>query len=353
MCIRDRRGKAGRNWVDYHAHHIQKWDNRHNLVWIDLEYTMEPIATGEYMNWFRQITVVYLTKPGVHAEEGFLETASSHNFAVETLHNIRHFISCQDMTEHPALVTISRMVEDGLQISVEAELMDYRPSQRSALDMEMTVRQKGKRRTKKKTACGESSSSRMDAQLVDDSDDDFVDPPPPRSTVRGRQSVSHTGGTGEDIGLSDVHASPPRSSVQDDFFWVDLENVVLRAYHIPFILIMKMVFSPGDSLFFTDEGGDDVGSAAELIIRLHPTNTTLKPSTCAAGARLPGAFATLQRQLAIAIHPYFVNYLIASARSDLNKKELWWIHAIYVIQIKITMKLIICTVHRIEHFDRF
>ncbi|XP_042065311.1 glutathione S-transferase T3-like [Salvia splendens] len=47
---------------------------------------------------------------------------------------------------------------------------------------------------------GESSSSRMDAHLVDDSDEDFVPPPPPRSEVRGRHSVSHTGGTGEDIG---------------------------------------------------------------------------------------------------------------------------------------------------------
>ncbi|XP_041990526.1 uncharacterized protein LOC121741690 isoform X2 [Salvia splendens] len=219
----DRRGKSGRNWVDYHAHHIQEWDNRHDLVWTDVEYTMEPVATDEYMNWFRQITVVYLTKPGVHAEEGFHETASSHNFAMETFHNIRHFLSGQDMTEHPALETISRMVEDGLQISGEAELMDYCPSQRSAMDMDVPVRQKGKRRTKKKTACDESSS-----QFVNASDDDFVDPPPPRSAVRGLHSVSHTGGTGEDIGLSDVHASPPRSSVRDDFFGVDIENAVVE-----------------------------------------------------------------------------------------------------------------------------
>ncbi|XP_042016281.1 triacylglycerol lipase OBL1-like [Salvia splendens] len=63
-------------------------------------------------------------------------------------------------------------------ISREAELMDYRPSQRSAMDMDVPMRQKGKRRTNKKTACRESSS-----QFVYDSDDDFVDPPPPRSVV--------------------------------------------------------------------------------------------------------------------------------------------------------------------------
>ncbi|XP_042054478.1 uncharacterized protein LOC121799203 [Salvia splendens] len=184
---------------------------------------MEPVATDEYMNWFRQITVVYLTKPGVHLEEGIHETASSHNFAVETLHNIRHFLSGQDMTEHPALETISRMVDDGLQISGEADVMDYRPSQRSAMDMDVPVRQKGKRRTKKKTASGESSS-----QVVYASDDDFMDPPPPRSAIRGCHSVSHTSGTREDIGLSDAHAFLPRSSVRDDFFGVDLENAVVQ-----------------------------------------------------------------------------------------------------------------------------
>ncbi|XP_042060474.1 uncharacterized protein LOC121804840 [Salvia splendens] len=115
------------------------------------------------------------------------------------------------------------MIEEGLRISGEAERMDYRPSQRSAMDVDVPVRQKAKRRTKKKTACGESSS-----QPVHRSDDDFVEPPPPRSAVRGRHSVSHTGGTGEDIGLSDVPTSPPRSSVQDDFFGVDLENAVVQ-----------------------------------------------------------------------------------------------------------------------------
>ncbi|XP_042025149.1 uncharacterized protein LOC121772203 [Salvia splendens] len=219
----DRRGKAGRNWVDWHANYIQEWDNMHFLVWTDLEYSDEPVATEEYMDWFRQITVVYLTKPGVHAEQGFHETASSHRFAVETLHNVRHFLSGQDTTEHPALGTISRMIEEGLRISGEAERMDYRPSQRSAMDVDVPVRQKAKRRTKKKTACGESSS-----QPVHRSDDDFVEPPPPRSAVRGRHSVSHTGGTGDDIGLSDVPTSPPRSSVQDDFFGVDLENAVVQ-----------------------------------------------------------------------------------------------------------------------------
>ncbi|XP_042003895.1 serine/threonine-protein phosphatase 7 long form homolog [Salvia splendens] len=124
----NRRGKSGRNWVEWHANHIQDWDNRHNMVWTDLEYSMEPIATDEYMDWCRWITVVYLTKPDVHAEEGFHETASSHNYAVETLHKIRHFLSEQDMTGRPDLFTISRMVEDGLQISGEAETMDYRPS---------------------------------------------------------------------------------------------------------------------------------------------------------------------------------------------------------------------------------
>ncbi|XP_042016975.1 uncharacterized protein LOC121765008 [Salvia splendens] len=186
------------------------------MVWTDVEYSMEPISVDEYMDWFRRITVVYLTKPGVHAQEGFHETASSHNYAVETLHKIRHFLSEQDMTGRPDLFTILRMVEDGLQISGEAETMDYRPSQRSELDIDMPVRQKRNRRGKKK-AGGESSSSRMDTQLVDDSDDDFMPPPPPRSAVRGRHSVSHTGGTGEDISLSDVHQSPPRSSMRDDF----------------------------------------------------------------------------------------------------------------------------------------
>ncbi|XP_042016343.1 serine/threonine-protein phosphatase 7 long form homolog [Salvia splendens] len=137
---RDRHGKSGRNWVEYHANHIQDWDNRHNMVWTDLEYSNEPIATDEYIDWFRRITVVYLTKPGVHAQEGFHETASSHSYAVETL---RHFLSGQDMTGRPDLFTISRMVEDGLQISGETEMMDYRPSQRSELDIDMPVRQKG------------------------------------------------------------------------------------------------------------------------------------------------------------------------------------------------------------------
>ncbi|XP_042059576.1 serine/threonine-protein phosphatase 7 long form homolog [Salvia splendens] len=161
----DRRGKSGRNWVEYHANHIQDWDNRHNMVWTDVEYSTEPIATAEYMDWFRRITVVYITKPGVHAQEGFHETTSSHSYAVETLHKIRHFLSGQDMTGQPHLFTISRIVEDGLQIYGEAEMMDYRPSQRSELDIDMPVRQKGKRRGKKKTG-GESSSSRMDAHLV-------------------------------------------------------------------------------------------------------------------------------------------------------------------------------------------
>ncbi|XP_042051458.1 uncharacterized protein LOC121796735 [Salvia splendens] len=223
----DRRGKAGRNWVDWHANYIQEWDNRHFLVWTDLEYSDEPVATEEYMDWFRQIIVVYLTKPGVHAEQGFHETASSHRFAVETLHNVHHFLSGQDTTEHPALGTISRMIEEGLRISGEAERMDYRPSQRSAMDVDVPVRQKAKRRTKKKTACGESSS-----QPVHRSDDDFVEPPPPRSAVRGRHSVSHTVGTGDDIGLSDVPTSPTRSSVQDDFFGVDLENALTGLVNI-------------------------------------------------------------------------------------------------------------------------
>ncbi|XP_042034046.1 uncharacterized protein LOC121780527 [Salvia splendens] len=172
------------------------------------------------MNWFRQITVVYLTKPGVHAQEGFHETASSHNFTVETLHNIRHFLSARATTGHfcPDMVTISRMVEEGLQISGEPQLMDYPPSQRSAMDVDVPIRQKAKRRTKQKTARGESSS-----QFVHNSDDDFVEPPPPSSALRGRYSISHTGGTGEDIGVSDVPASPPRSSVQED-----LENAVVE-----------------------------------------------------------------------------------------------------------------------------
>ncbi|XP_042018486.1 uncharacterized protein LOC121766302 [Salvia splendens] len=127
------------------------------------------------------------------------------------------------MSGRPDLFTISRMVEDGLQICGEAETMDHRPSQRSELDLDMPVRQKAKRRGKKKVG-GESSSSRMDTQLVDDSDDDFVAPPPPRSAVRGRHSVSHTGGTGEDFGLSDQQ-SPPRSSARDD---IDLENAVVE-----------------------------------------------------------------------------------------------------------------------------
>ncbi|XP_042001842.1 serine/threonine-protein phosphatase 7 long form homolog [Salvia splendens] len=222
----DRRGKAGRNWVEWHAKHIQDWHNRHDTVYVDLEYSFEPVATDEYMDWFRRITVVYLTKPGVHAPEGFHETAASHHYAVDTLHKIRHFLREQDMSGRPDLFTISRMVEHGLQICGEAETMDYRPSQRSEMDIEVPVRQKAKRRGKKKVG-GQSSSSRMDTQLVDDSDDDFEAPPPPRSAVRGRHSVSHTGGTGEDIGLSDQQ-SPPRSSVRDDFFDVDLENAVVE-----------------------------------------------------------------------------------------------------------------------------
>ncbi|XP_042056537.1 protein MAIN-LIKE 1-like [Salvia splendens] len=141
----DRRGKSGRNWVQWHANYIQEWDNRHFTVWNDLvEDSIEPVATEEYMNWFRQITVVYLTKPGVHAQEGFHETASSHNFTVETLHNIRHFLSARATTGHfcPDMVTISRMVEEGLQISGEPQLMDYPPSQRSAMDVDVPIRQK-------------------------------------------------------------------------------------------------------------------------------------------------------------------------------------------------------------------
>ena len=111
---------------------------------------------------------------------------------METLQRIRHFLSEQDMTARPDLVTVWKMVEDGLKVCGEPEMMDYHPSQRSELDIVMLVRQKGKRRGKKKTACGESSSSMMDAHLVDDSDEDFVPPPPPRSAVRGCHSVSHT-----------------------------------------------------------------------------------------------------------------------------------------------------------------
>ncbi|XP_042059719.1 serine/threonine-protein phosphatase 7 long form homolog [Salvia splendens] len=219
----DRRGKAGRNWVDWHANHLQAWDNMHDTVYVDLEYSMEPIALDEYMDWFRRITVVYITKPDVHAQEGLQQTAASHNYAVETLHRICHYLNQQDMSGHPALYTISRMVEDGLHISGEPEMMDCRPSQRSELDIDMPVRQKGKRRGKKKT--GEESSS---ARMVVYSDDDFMPPPPPSSVVLGRHSVSHTGGTGEDIGLSDVPQSPPRSSVRDDFFGADLQNMVVQ-----------------------------------------------------------------------------------------------------------------------------
>lgn len=149
---------------------------------------------------------------------------------MEKLQQIRHFLSGRDMTSQPDLLTISEMVEDGLQVCGEAEMMECRPSQRSELDIviPVTMRQKGERRGKKKTACGESSSSRMDAHLVDDSDDDFEAPPPPRSAVRGRHSVSHTGGTGEDIGPSDNYRSPPRSSVRDDFFGVDLDNTIVQ-----------------------------------------------------------------------------------------------------------------------------
>ncbi|XP_042065497.1 protein MAIN-LIKE 1-like [Salvia splendens] len=78
----DRRGKSSQNWVEYYANHKQDWDNRHNMVWTDVEYSTKPIATDEYMDWFRRITEVYLTKPGVHAQEGFHETTSSHSYAV-------------------------------------------------------------------------------------------------------------------------------------------------------------------------------------------------------------------------------------------------------------------------------
>ena len=66
------------------------------------------------------------------------------------------------MTYQPDLVTISKMVEDNLQVYGEVRMMDCRPSQRSGLDIVMLVRQKGKQRGKKKTSCRDSSSSRMD-----------------------------------------------------------------------------------------------------------------------------------------------------------------------------------------------
>lgn len=78
----DRRGKSGRDWVTYHHNYIQEWDNRHGLLWSDYDFSNEPVASDEYMNWFRRITVVYLTQPGKHAQEGFHETASSHSYAV-------------------------------------------------------------------------------------------------------------------------------------------------------------------------------------------------------------------------------------------------------------------------------
>ncbi|XP_042019018.1 serine/threonine-protein phosphatase 7 long form homolog [Salvia splendens] len=158
----------------------------------------------------------YVKAPG-HCIETFRDQFSiMHANQVETLHKIRQFLREQDMTGRPDLFTVSRMVEDGLQISGEVETMDCRPSQRSELDIDMPVRQKVKRRGKKNDG-GESSSARMDTQLGDESDGDFMAPPPSRSAVRGRHSVSHTGATGEDIGLSDVHQSPPRSSVRDEF----------------------------------------------------------------------------------------------------------------------------------------
>ncbi|KAL1549594.1 serine/threonine-protein phosphatase 7 long form [Salvia divinorum] len=91
----------------------------------------------------------------------------------------------------------------------------------------MPVRQKEKRHAKKKSSRGESSSSRMDVRLGDDSDEDFANPPPPTSWVRGRHSVSHTGGTGEDIHLDRDFQTSPRSSVRDAFFDVDLETVIV------------------------------------------------------------------------------------------------------------------------------
>lgn len=78
----DRRGKSQWNWESHHHEQIQQCDNRHNLVWTDWDFTNDPNESEAYMNWFRNITVVYLTKPGIHPDEGIHEGASSHHFVV-------------------------------------------------------------------------------------------------------------------------------------------------------------------------------------------------------------------------------------------------------------------------------
>ncbi|KAL1548959.1 hypothetical protein AAHA92_17130 [Salvia divinorum] len=89
------------------------------------------------------------------------------------------------------------MIENGLEICSEAELMDIHPFQR------------------------------RDVLLGDNSDENFIDPPPPTSWVRGCHSVSHTSGTGKDIHLYRDFQTPPRSSVWDAFFYVDLEMAII------------------------------------------------------------------------------------------------------------------------------
>ena len=126
------------------------------------------------------------------------------------------------MTNQSNLATIMKMIENSRQICGESELMDIHPSQRSELDIDMPVTKKSRHHAKKSSQ-GASSSSRRDVWLGDDSDDDFVDPPPPTSLGRGR----HSSGTSDDIRPDGDFRTPPRSSVHDTFFDVDLETAVV------------------------------------------------------------------------------------------------------------------------------
>ena len=73
-----RRGKSATNWETHHANYVQYWRIRG-----EIEQQVYPNASNsDYMDWFRKITVTYITRPGIHGQPGIHETASTHMMMV-------------------------------------------------------------------------------------------------------------------------------------------------------------------------------------------------------------------------------------------------------------------------------
>jgi len=81
----NRAGRRGVNWLQRHESYVASWQNRHQEI-VGGEQAEAPTVSDDYMQWYINHTVWYISNPGLSVREvtGFQNTGAGFNLMVSS-----------------------------------------------------------------------------------------------------------------------------------------------------------------------------------------------------------------------------------------------------------------------------